>query len=128
MRTCYIATRLERLEEAKGVEARLEALGLLATYRWWTHGSVKSEGVQRIREVAEAEAEGVAEADVVIVLLPGGRGTHTELGMAIALGKRIYLVGDDGGDDGKTCAFYHHPRVTRIATVNELLQEIGRGA
>lgn len=129
----YIATRLERAEEQKTLAAVLTELGHSLTYDWAAHGSVQSEGPDRIREVAESEGNGVIMADLVIVMLPGGRGTHTELGMAIAHSlhknrvrgqnqvggyKRIVIIGDDGGVDGRTCAFYHHPAIDkRFATV-----------
>ena len=54
-------------------------------------------------------------ADLVIVLLPGGRGTHTELGIAIGAGIPILLHTEDegllSGSSGRTCAFYHYSKV-----------------
>lgn len=133
MRSFYIATGLERGEEAKALAAQLQGLGLSLSYAWWEHGSVQSEGPERIQEVAIAEANGVRSADLFVCLLPGGRGTHTELGMAIATSleqtphgygrheKTILLVGPTE-QDGRTCAFYLHPHVDeRFATIGELL-------
>lgn len=114
----YIATRLERAEIHNRVRDELVERGDVITYDWTKHGSVQREGHARIAEVAAAEMQGVADADVVIVLLPGGRGTHAELGMAIALGKFVIVVGLPSGDwfsdSGNTCAFYHAPKVTRF--------------
>ena len=131
----YIATRLERADEQKALSAILRDFGHEHTYDWSTHGSVQSEGPDRIREVASAECRGVLDADLFICLLPGGRGTHAELGAAIADAERqrerrqsnqvggaklIVIIGDDGGVDGRTCAFYHHPCISeRFATVEE---------
>lgn len=132
MRTFYLATSLERAEEAKALAIEIRALGLTPTYEWWTHGSVQTEGPEKIREVAMAEIDGVKSADLFVCLLPGGRGTHTELGIAIATSlERVYknyredtalvLVGPTE-QDGRTCAFYLHPHVNeRFATVGELL-------
>jgi hypothetical protein len=132
----YIATRLERAEEQKALAAMLTELGHSITYDWAQHGSVQSGGPDRIREVAASECAGVIGADLVIVMLPGGRGTHTELGIAIADSvarkptgnrcgneKRIVIIGyDDGGVDGRTCAFYHHPQIDhRFATSSEFV-------
>ncbi len=53
----------------------------------------------------------------MIVLLPGGRGTHTELGIALGSGKRVILVayfGEDLDEKGRTCAFYLHSHVTIV--------------
>jgi nucleoside 2-deoxyribosyltransferase len=42
-------------------------------------------------KIALAELAGVREADVLIVLLPGGYGTHVEIGAALGLGKPVIL-------------------------------------
>lgn len=121
----YIATRLERAADHNLVRDQLVEMGHEITYDWTAHGSVQKEGAARIREVALAETRGVQEADFVVVLLPGGRGTHAELGLALAFGIPVLIHSreEDGffADDGRTCAFYHHPLVTRfegpIATI-----------
>lgn len=43
-------------------------------------------------EYAKSEFQGIIDSDVVIILLPAGRGTHIELGMALALNKKVYMV------------------------------------
>lgn len=109
----YIASRLENAEAVKRMASRLNEVGWIQTYDWTTHGSVQEKGLERIEQVAQAELIGVREADVVIVLMPGGRGTHVELGAAIAYKKPVILFAEDGQllQDGRTCAFYHHPQV-----------------
>jgi hypothetical protein len=101
----YIATRLERTGDHKALARELVQAGHAITYDWTVHGSVQ--GPQRIREVAQAELAGIKAADVVIVLLPGGRGTHAELGMALALGKPVIILGDLKDTGGRHCAFYY---------------------
>lgn len=94
---------------------------------------MQAEGPGRIAEVAQNEAAGVQEAELFIALLPGGRGTHTELGMAIVHAqyefdedyrkarRRIIVVGDLIDTNGCECSFYRHPRVThRFGTVDVL--------
>jgi hypothetical protein len=127
----YIATRLERAADHQRLAALLRAAGHEITYDWTVHGSVQSEGPERIRDVAVAEARGVQEADCVIVLLPGGRGTHTELGMALAFGRPCIVAAEHAhgffGDDGRTCAFYHHPLVRRVeGGVADVMHELSR--
>jgi len=115
----YIATRLERAAEHRIVRDVLIAAGHEITYDWTTHGSVQCDGIARIRDVAVAETHGVLLANIVIVLLPGGRGTRVELGLAIAAGKDVLLHTTDAGlldgRSGRTCAFYHHPLVRHVA-------------
>ena len=133
----YVATGLERADEAKTLAAALAAMGHTQTYDWTAHGSVQDEGPERIAEVAVEELRGVGKADLFIALLPGGRGTHTEFGCALALAmddddsvpansvvarkRLVVLVGPTEDASGRTCAFYLHPRVDeRFATVGEL--------
>lgn len=109
----YIATRLERAADHRLVRDALAALGHQLTYDWTIHGSVWADGHDKIRQVAAAELEGVTSADLVIVLLPGGRGTHTELGAAIAAGRPVLAHTTEPRliEGPETCAFYHHPLV-----------------
>lgn len=114
----YIATSLERHLHHNALRDLLEARGHSITYDWTEHGSVKHESQTRIAEVAHLEAMGVHHADFVVVLLPGGRGTHTELGLAIAYGKPVFVHAHDHREffaqDDRTCAFYHHPQVAQV--------------
>lgn len=120
----YIATKLARHTAHNEVRDELDRDGWACTYDWTRHGSVKDQGKARIRQVAAAETRGVLEADVVIVLLPGGRGTHAELGMALAAGKPVILhseTGEEFEDGASTCAFYWHPLCRRVVCGVEFL-------
>lgn len=113
----YIATSLSRAEAHHVVRDALKIWGHEISYDWTLHGSVRSVSRERLREVATLELEGVAEADFMVVLLPGGKGTHLELGFALARGKKIFLHSEDPSmfDLGpQTNAFYHHPDVTHL--------------
>lgn len=127
----YIATTLTNAPRAQLLADYMAALGHACSYAWFAHGNVGAGGEGRLAEVAVLEMEGVRNSDVVIALLPGGRGTHIELGAAIALGKPVLLI--DESDigfraDESTCAFYWHPLVYRYAgSLDELvhLQVVG---
>ena len=124
----YIATKLENHAEHNRLRDWLTERGHQITYDWTRHGPVFSKGLRVVREVAIAECRGVAQADVVIVLWPGGRGTHVELGVAIALGKWVILcspLGEHHEATKETCAFYHHPNVTLVRTIAGLHQALG---
>jgi nucleoside 2-deoxyribosyltransferase len=113
----YIATSLSRVTAHHTVRDTLEKYGHEISYDWTLHGSVKSTNKERLREVALLELDGVSEADFVIVLLPGGNGTHLELGYSIAKGKRVFLHTEDSLTfelGPQTNAFYHHPDITRL--------------
>lgn len=123
----YIATGLENAAQAVMLHDLISTVpDMEITYNWMKHGSVK-EDLAKLEEVCIAEMEGICNADVVIVLMPGGRGTHTEFGMALAWGKAIILCspGEDGHaifEPGEaTCAFYHAPQIFRVQTVADVI-------
>ena len=118
----YVATGLEHAHRAWLVGYALRAAGHAITYDWTTHGSVQGEGFARLAEVAQAERRGVAVADLVIAILPGGRGTHVEIGMALGYGIPVALLIQDGCYDAE-CAFYSLPEVDRRGwtTLTELI-------
>jgi nucleoside 2-deoxyribosyltransferase len=109
----YIASGLPNAESVRDLRDLLVRAGHVHTYDWTEHGSVAHGGPSLMCKTAECELHGVLTADVVIVLLPGGRGTHVEMGAALASGKRVLLVGD-AARLNDPCAFYHHPRVVRV--------------
>ena len=125
----YIASRLENAEIVKRVAAVLKAAGHIHTYDWTEHGSVKKEAEARITEVAEKERDGVIDAQMVIVILPGGRGTHSELGIALGSGSKQIIICAETDDafqqDDRTCAFYWNYGTTRITgSIDTWLAEI----
>lgn len=124
----YIATGLANARQHNRLRDELQRLGVGLTYDWTTHGAVFERGRGGMRQVAYDESQGVLAADLVVVLLPGGRGTHAEMGMAIAGGKQVVLcgAGSDALDGPEACAFYHHPlvRISQAPTVNMLAYDI----
>jgi len=113
----YIATGLDNAEQANTVASELAARGHSLTYDWTAHGSVQGRGDDVMRAVAKKEAQGILDADVLVALLPGGRGTHTEIGIALGACKPVILyvpdpeMVDNNKDTPRTCAFYFHPLV-----------------
>ena len=128
----YIASSTKNLEMAAALAGVLRSRGHEQTYDWTQHGDIREEGELMMSEVAFNELRAVRDAEMLIVLLPGGGGTHTELGVGIATrnNKRIVIwseSGDEFSDPDKTCAFYFHPSVERIVCpFGELLVRFDR--
>lgn len=120
----YIASSLANAVNVRALRDRLVVMGLRHTYDWTEHGSVQADGEERIREVALLEFNGVQAADLVIVLLPGGRGTHVELGLALGMQKHVLLVAthEQLHADHGVCAFYLHPQVARVDTARDAVE------
>jgi nucleoside 2-deoxyribosyltransferase len=106
----YLATKKDRSEQAAPLLEALKSQGWERTYAWTPEDDSTPE--QR-RDIAVKELSGVGEADILIVLLPGGYGTHVEIGAALALGKPIIIHAPDRKtlDHPYPCPFHYHPNV-----------------
>jgi len=124
----YIASKLENYEQVKRLAGLLKLSGWKHTYDWTVHGSIKETDIQTLKSVGQKECDGVKNADIVIVLMPQGRGTHVELGMAIALGKIVYICHDDDTYfqcDDHTSAFYWVPNVKHfVGNIEALAKKV----
>jgi nucleoside 2-deoxyribosyltransferase len=107
----YVAARKDRADDANALSKLLIERGWQRTFTWTS----QEDGLQ-MGDTAEAELNGVRDADVLIALLPGGYGTHVEIGAALALGKRVILHAPDADTLAQPypCVFHHHPSVVRL--------------
>jgi nucleoside 2-deoxyribosyltransferase len=113
----YLSTRKDRLHHAAPLLKALKASGWNQTFAWTDQ---TSSDAAAYAEIAKAELGGVHEADVLIVLLPGGFGTHVEIGAALALGKPIIIHAPDRKtlETPYPCVFHYHPLVTLLVSEN----------
>lgn len=123
----YISSCLENKDRVAELASVLTGRGHELTYDWTGHGDIRSQGERVMSEVAFSELRAVRDAELMIALLPGGRGSHTELGLAIATrsNKRIIIWSEDGReftDPESICAFYFHPSTERIVCPFETLK------
>lgn len=106
MPTFYIAGRASRQAEFREYRAQYESLGRRCTARWLDLDFViGNDGLSaqlpdaERAAVARDDAQDVEDADEMLVFTeaprsaPGRGGRHVELGMALALGKSIVLIG-----------------------------------
>lgn len=122
----YVAGRLSREDGVRSVMDALRTLGHEITYDWTTHGSLQAHP-DMWADVSDKELNGVLTASEVVVFQSGGRGTHVELGAALATGKRVHMILDLSEEEmkdrfGYECIFHHHPAVTRYADVATFLR------
>ena len=114
----YLATRKDRSQQAEPLLEALKAQGWERTFVWTAQDEASTNGYA---DVAVEELAGVRKADVLIVLLPGGYGTHVEIGAALALGKPVILHSPDRRtlETPYPCIFHYHPGVRLL--VSEVL-------
>jgi nucleoside 2-deoxyribosyltransferase len=110
----YIASGLQNKEKVQYVAAKIKSWGYSHTYDWTQNDNVNS--LDQLKTIGEAERVGVLHADILILLLPGGKGTHIELGMALASKKRVYLYSpnDEINDYSNSTTFYFLEEVQRF--------------
>lgn len=111
----YIGSGFGNCELVNYYSKILEENGWEHTYNWAKNIS-NNETIKDLIEYSKLEQKGIRDADVVIILLPAGRGTHIELGMAIALNKKIFLCSatKDEFSVENTVNFYQLPQCQKI--------------
>ncbi|AYC30514.1 nucleoside 2-deoxyribosyltransferase [Paenisporosarcina cavernae] len=110
----YIAASLRNRELVREVSMSLSLKGHIHTYDWTKNKQIES--IEDLARIGSEEIEGVAAADTVIVLLPAGKGSHIEMGMGIALGKRVIIYSENTDLNllAETSTFYHVPEVEQV--------------
>ena len=113
-RRFYFSTRKDRSSAATALLEVLVSQGWKRTYVW----SDITLSPDQFGDVATSEIQGIQSADLVVVLLPGGYGTHVEIGAALAFGKPVILHAPDQGtlNTPYPCVFHHHPLIKLIVS------------
>ena len=121
----YIASSFKNIESVRYVSENLKNRGYIHTYDWTVNENVTT--LEELKIIGEKEKTAVIEADFVVVLLPAGKGSHIELGIAIGNGKNIYLYSPNKEIDNieTTSTFYNLPEIEKcFGTLDELVEII----
>lgn len=124
----YIGSGMKNSDFVNYYSNELRDYGWEQTYDWVKNINNDID-INDMIEYASLEKQGIIDSDVVIILLPAGRGAHIELGMALALGKKLFLCSKtkEEFDIENTVAFYELPNVIRlVGDEKENLNEIIR--
>ena len=122
----YIGSGMKNCELVNYYSKKLEEKGWKHTYNWAKNIN-GDETIKDLIEYSKLEQQGIIDSDVVIILLPAGRETHIELGMALALNKKIFLCSENKEEFSikNTVNFYQLPNIVRlVGTADENLKEI----
>ena len=122
----YIGSGMKNCELVNYYSKKLEEKGWKHTYNW-TKNINGDETIKDLIEYSKLEQQGIIDSDVVIILLPAGRETHIELGMALALNKKIFLCSENKEEFSikNTVNFYQLPNIVRlVGTADENLKQI----
>jgi hypothetical protein len=123
----YIAARYDRRFEMLGVAAELNRAGHVVTSRWIEGGRGDDPAII----AAVEDVNDLTRADCLVTFTEepernvpwaarGGR--HVEFGLALAMGKRVCVVGP------RENVFHHLLRVEAYATLRDLIAGLSRPA
>jgi predicted Rossmann-fold nucleotide-binding protein len=121
----YVASSFQNKEVVRAVSLQLKQIGWHHTYDWTQNERAIS--LEALQEIGLLEKQAIANSDVVVVILPGGKGSHIELGLAIAWQKKIFLYSPnlEAMDLQTTSTFYHLPEVQICkGSIEELIATI----
>lgn len=119
----YTASSFQNILDVKYLNQRLVEKGYELSYDWTQNGRASS--LAELTVIGEEEMKGVRNADFLIVLLPGGKGSHIEMGMAFGLRKRVYLFSSEDRvyELDSTSTFYHVSLVSiYVGELNDFIQ------
>lgn len=125
MEKFYVASSFKNIDTVRYVSKMLINRGYIQTYDWTQNDRASS--VKELKEIGQQERNAVLESDFIIVLLPAGKGSHIEFGIALGQGKRIYLYSqnDEVNKLETTSTFYHLSGVEKcIGTIDELITAV----
>ncbi len=118
----YIGSGFKNVDRVRDLSNELKKLGWIHTYNW-AEVEVGSETREELVTYSRLELAAIEDSDIVIIILPAGRGTHIEMGYAMALGKRIVLYTSDEEEFSldNTVNFYQIPEIEKIVGDKETL-------
>jgi hypothetical protein len=125
MEKFYVASSFRNIDAVRYVSNALMNKGYIQAYDWTQNERAST--VEDLKEIGQNERSAVLEADFIIVLLPAGKGSHIEFGIALGHGKRIFLYSpnDEVNRFETTSTFYHLSDVEKcIGTIDELIAAV----
>ncbi|MBM7584091.1 nucleoside 2-deoxyribosyltransferase [Bacillus pakistanensis] len=121
----YIASSFSNKHYVNELAQSLERDGHEQLYDWTKNDRATNE--KNLKKIGEAEKKAIMESDVFILFLPGGKGSHIELGIALSLVKQIWIYSRDGADfhPELTTTFYYIDGVKRFTgSIQEFITEM----
>ncbi|MFN4215266.1 MULTISPECIES: nucleoside 2-deoxyribosyltransferase [Exiguobacterium] len=111
----YIGSGFNNIENVRRLRDLLTAQGHTHTYDWMRNA--RADSVDVLRDIGEKERDAIKNSDFVVILLPAGKGSHVELGIAIGSGVPVFLhdTTDSMTNVETTSTFYHVAHVVQLS-------------
>jgi nucleoside 2-deoxyribosyltransferase len=121
----YIASSFTNKEAVRTLASCLVKEGFTQTYDWTKNDRAAT--FEELSRIGEEEKYAVMSADFFVMLLPAGKGSHVELGIALGLGKRVYIYSpdDEMNNFETTATFYHLEKVKKfVGTFESFVEQL----
>jgi len=122
----YVASKFEHASAVSRAIAELTVAGHAVTLDWTKHEQFdwnKPREAERLAwKYSYLDVEGVRSADVFIMLTYNGlsmQGAYVELGVALGLGKLVYIVGEQPRN-----IFSFYPGVRVVESLEQVIEEL----
>ena len=123
MSRIYVAGKWQDRKRVQEIQERLRRRGHTITIDWTCHEFDAKDGVvagfDELALFALEDEWGVRSADAVIAVMEQDysyKGAWVEIGMALALGKPVYML----GTAGHSCIFVNHPSIQPFQTMEQI--------
>lgn len=110
----YVAGKWDDKPTARRVMREIRSGGHIVTHDWTTYEVMYTDEEERMSVCAAKDIEGVRDCNILVAIMIdfdyAYRGTYTEIGAAIALRKKVYIIGPSTTTAANNC-FWHHPDI-----------------
>ncbi|MFD1172979.1 group-specific protein [Oceanobacillus picturae] len=119
----YIASSFQNKENVQAVSQFLSSKGHVNTYDWTLNERANT--IEQLERIGILEKQAVADCDLFILYLPGGKGSHVELGLALAYGKKVIIYREKAFSPEEASSFYYVEGVNHVfGDLEKLFTEI----
>ncbi len=120
----YIAGSIKNTTRVKDVISLLEYQGCKCVYDWTRCDQEKIKSCPSYRkQVIDDQLRGINNSEIFVLITPGGRGAHVELGVALSQNKKIILLLDNLTDLNEVL-MYSKDSIIKVYSVAELMNKI----
>jgi nucleoside 2-deoxyribosyltransferase len=121
----YVAGKWDNKNQILQKMIELEKMGHNITHKWPTVEVVQGE---RDAEMALHDVNGVKESELLLVLMDDAeyvyRGTFTEIGVALGLNIKTWIVCPHENAYCKTNIFFHHPNIVHFQSWDDAVNSL----
>lgn len=107
---------------------QIRAAGIVITHDWMTYERPGPRTPDVLGDYAFKDIQAVKDAHVVVFVMDDPkyayRGSFTELGAALALGKQIFMYTPEGDHHCKSNVFWNHPLIRHYTEWSKIIERL----